>query len=446
MNLMEHKSGLWFKSPLQLPTSLSSWLFAAALFMNPLNGVRLGDAMSYGDLLFVLAGVVGLCERMLNRERVYFFTIYLIAAVLMTLSYLANNFSPEAMDAFDYLQFVNTALDNQAMVEFSQTPNFRIIFASVIIFPQVFLLLRPRSMGEVRALLYFWTAGAVYGAGFTVLYCNGFFSGHEDRYWALFHRARGLTGQPNAMAINSALALPGLLLLMVEAKRILPRVLAFALMLVVWQSINYSGSRTAIYTSLAMAIAIFILMYRDVPPQMRFRLIGMAVLVVAGYVLWRYGIGSDEKGSAFGRLASGSVVSDTVRATNREIATTGFMNSPVFGQGYQWLRVAHNMYLQILHSSGLVGFAGYMLALCFPFYMAWRADITLQDYSGRLLRNILLTAAFGVLVWGWAQPNINALNPTVPFGLLLYISVMRLGIVKQNIQRPMPLHPSSAGS
>ncbi len=439
MNSLESRSGLWLKSPLQLPTSLSSWVFAAALFMNPMTGVRLGTAMSYGDFLFAAAGVIGLGERVFNRERIYFFAVYLIAAILITLSYVANKVAPEQMSAYEYIQFVNSCIDNHVDVEFSQTPNFRIIFASLIIFPQAFLLLRPRSLGEVRTLIYFWTAGAVYGATFAVLVCMGFISGHEDYFWTVLHRARGLTAHPNAMALASTLALPGILMLFLEAKSLVPKLIAVACALVTWRSINYSGSRTALYTSLAMALAIFVLMYRDVPPKMRFRVIGAAVLAVIGYMLLKYGMGDAERGSAFARLETGSVVSDTIRATNREIATTGFMNAPIFGQGYQWLRVAHNMYLQMLHSAGIFGLAGFMLAMTFPLYMAWRTDSLVQDFSGRLMRNILLTAAFGVLVWGWAQPNINALNPTIPFGLLLYLSVMRLGFSKQQL----PLAPAA---
>lgn len=413
------------RTSLQLPDSLSFWLFATALFMNPLTGVRLGAAMSYGDLLFATSAFVALVERMVNREKIFFFPVYLLGALLLTLSYLANLFMPESLTAFGHLQFINACIDNHADCNFSQIPNFRILFASVIIFPQAFLLLRIRSLDDVRFLIYIWTAGAVYGAGFTVMYCMGWMPGHEDHFWTVLHRARGLTLHPNAMALSCTLAFPGLLLLFLYAKSVHFKAVSVVLALITWRAINYSGSRTALYTLAAMAFAMFILMYRDMPSRTRVRLIGLAVVAICGYAAIKYAVGPIDEYSAFWRLENGSNVSDTIRANDQDLALTGFFNAPIFGQGYQWLRIAHNMYLQILHSAGIVGLIGFLLVLLFPLYQVWRAESLLSEYGSRILKNCLLTAAFGVIVWGWAQPNINALNPTVPFGLLLYIGVMR---------------------
>ena len=407
----------------QLPVSLSFWLFAAALFMNPLTGVRVGVSMSYGDLLFAVSAFFGFVERMINREEIYFFPIYLLGALLITLSYVANQLAPEPFTAFDYLQFINACINNHVDIEFSQAPNFRILFASAVLFPQAFLLQRPRSIDDVRFLVYVWTAGAVYGACFTVLFCIGLVPGHEDHFWAVIHRARGLTLHPNAMALSCTLAFPGILLLFLEAKTVHIRALSIALAVITWRAINYSGSRTAIYTLAAMSLAMFLLMYREMPPRIRIRLIGVALSVVCGYMAIKYAMGPVTEYSAFWRLENGSNVSDTIRANDQEIAIAGFINAPVFGQGYQWLRIAHNMYLQVLHSAGLVGLIGYLLVLLFPLYMTWRTEALFADRRSRLLRNSLATAAFGVIVWGWAQTNINALNPTIPFGMLLYVSV-----------------------
>ncbi|WP_161554135.1 O-antigen ligase family protein [Stenotrophobium rhamnosiphilum] len=413
--------------------------------MNPLSGVRLLESMSYGDFFFALAGVIALCERGFNRERIYFYAIYLGIAILITLSFLVNKFMPEPMKAAEYIEFIHTFINNHFRIEFGQFPNFRVIFAALIIFPQVFLALRIKTMGEARVLTYFWLAGAIYGALFTVLYCMGWIPGHVDAHWITFHRSKGLTGHPNALALNTAIAFPILVLLFMERKEILLRLFVLVAAFLMWRTIGYAGSRTAIYALMAMALAIFILMYHELPHRARFNLMAIGFIVVSYFVVQKYIIGLDGSTSVFRRLESGSAVSDAIRAHDREIALTGFANSPFFGAGYQWLYTAHNMYLQVLHASGIVGFTGYVLAMLFPPYLAWQSRFLRASNSGRLHRNVLLVCAFGVIVSGWAQPNINALNPTIPFGLLLCLGVIHLGKMKQDAQQAVPLSAKPVG-
>lgn len=409
---------------LQLPSSLSSWVLAASLFMNPMSGVRLMQAMSYGDFLFALAGVIAFCERGLNRERIFLFPIYLASAILITLSFVANHFMPEHMGVMDYISFINTFINNHAEVNFGQGANFRILFASLIVFPQVFLALRIKSFGEVRLLTYFWLAGAAYGATFTFLFCNGWISGHEDYYWLTFHRAKGLTGTPNALAINTAIAFPILAMLFMEKKNLILRMIVLVAAFMMWRAIGYSGSRTGVYVVMATSAMMFVVIYIRLPERARPILIGLGVLATGIFVVKKYLIGFDiSSSSAFSRIETGSNVSDTVRAHDWDVAVAGFMNSPIFGAGYQWFYTAHNVYLEVLHSAGLVGFVGYMLGLTFPLYRAWQSDFLRQEVSGRLCRDVLLVTTAGVLISGWAQPNTTALNLNIPCGLLLFLSV-----------------------
>ncbi|TXH03205.1 MAG: O-antigen ligase domain-containing protein [Nevskiaceae bacterium] len=422
-NRISPASGL-MSDALRLPSSLSACLFAAALFMSPLSGVRPIPSLSYGDLLFAISCACALAERLANREQIYFFWIYLLAALLITSSYLVNQFASHGMTAYEYGQFISACLDNHVEIVLSQNPNFRTLFTSLIIFPQAFLLQRPRSYGEVRCLIYIWTMGAIYGAAFTVAYCIGLFDWSDDYFWRVLHRARGLTGHPNAMALSTVLAFPGLLLLFFESRNTLLRLAVLVAVFIAWRAIGYSGSRTAIYTLMAMAAIVFALLYQQVPAYFRVRLIAATALIATGYIIFKYAMGPSDHNSALWRLENGSATSDTIRANDHEIATTGFENSPIFGQGFQWLRIAHNMYLQMLHSSGLAGFLGFALAMSYPFYLTLVFWQSINSLSQRILRSCLLTGALGVLVWGWAQPNINALNPTVPFGLLLCLSII----------------------
>ncbi|TXH03206.1 MAG: O-antigen ligase domain-containing protein [Nevskiaceae bacterium] len=442
--MITHLTAPLFHKPPHWPSSPSLWLFAAALFMSPLSGVRPFPEASYGDILFGLSCAAAIVERLYEREMVYVFWGYLLAAALVTASYVANLIEPEHMGAYEYMQFIDISLKNHLQVVFDQAPNFRVIFISAIIFPQAFLLLRARSFDELRTLVLIWTAGACYGAIFAVLNCWGWLGDYDDHFWTTIHRASGLTAHPNAMALSTVLAFPGLLLLFLEAQNLVLRASAVLLALVAWQAIGYSGSRTAVYTLAFMSVIGLGLMIGDVPRHQRLRLAAGVALVLLIGVLARYWSGPSAEYSAIWRLENGSATSDTLRATNQEIAKAGFLNAPVFGQGYQWLRVAHNMYLQMLHSAGLVGFLGFILAMGFPLYMTWRTREEHQAPERRRFRNCLLVGALGVLVWGWAQPNINALNPTIPFGLLLYLGAMTVANGRVTVPNAEPLEPAAS--
>lgn len=446
MSFLNYNNNSTEGTGLQLPSSISSWVLAASLFMNPMSGVRLMESMSYGDFLFAVAGVIAFCERGANRERIYLFPVYLLVMGLITLSLIANTVMPERLTAMEYIDFVNTFINNHAFPNFGQMDNFRILFASLIIFPQVFLALRIKSFGEVRMLSYCWLAGAVYCAVFTFLFCNGWISGHEDYYWATFHRAKGLTATPNALAVSCAIVFPILAMLVLERRGVILNVIALAAAFFLWRAIGYSGSRTGVYVVMALAPLMFAVIYPRISQRARPILIGLGVIVVGAFIIKKYVLGFDTSVySALSRVETGSNVSDMVRAHDRDVAIAGFTNSPIFGAGYQWFYVAHNVYLEVLHSAGLVGFVGYMIGVLFPFYRAWQSDFLRQDSAGRLCRDIFLLAAAGVLISGWAQPNTTALNLNIPCGMLLFLSVAHFASRTRSVQSPaLPVLGSTA--
>lgn len=426
MGAMNKAASLWHPQLLELPRCLSSWLFAAALFASPMNSIRVGPSIALSDMLFLAAGLSAFAERLAHRERIYFSWLYLLAGVLIVSSYVVNESWPANLNLEQLQAFIDASLRVHMYPDFAQEPNLRAILAALVVFPQLFIFLRIRSYGELRTLIFIWTAGAVYGAVFTVMYCNGFFSSHVDTFWINGHRASGLTLHPNTLGMASALALPGLVMFYLQYRSLFLRALVLVAGFLIWRAISYSGSRTGLYMLFLMAGAMFALMYFDMTPRTRLRLLALGILVIGAFFAIKYISGPAEVGSAAWRAENGADSSDTSRSVIRQAAIDGFERSPIFGEGYQWVRIAHNVYLQMLQAAGLVGFAGYAMALLFPFYKAWQSGVFLRSYEDTLLRNVLLTGMFGALASGWVQPTINSLYMLIPAGLLLYLGVMRI--------------------
>lgn len=438
MNSLINNGQLWRVNSLELPRSLSTWIFAASLFLGPLNGLRTGSWIAYGDILFVLAGLCAFCERMVNHEKIYFSWVYLLIAVLISFSFGVNEYWPEHVSFEEYQSFIDANARVHAQAVFSQGPNFRAIFVAIVIFPQLFVFLRIRSYEEMRTLMFIWAAGALYGAIFAVLYCNGFFPSHYDEFWMHGHRARGLTIHPNSLGIGSALVLPVLVLFYIQFKNSIPRILTVLAAFIIWRAVAYSGSRTGLYLLFLLSAAMFFLMYFSMTRQARRWLIGFGVAVVAVYLANKHFGGPADAYSAAWRLENGAEDSDFNRSIIHQTAMDGFAQSPIFGQGFQWARIAHNVYLQMLQSAGLVGLVAYVMGLLLPFYKAWQSGIFLRSYEDLPLRNVLLAAIFGAWVSNWVQPSINLLNLLVPSGLLLYMGVMRADLRHLVSKAPAP--------
>lgn len=400
---------------LDMPASISSWALAVTMLFAPLTGLRIGEYLYYADLFFVAAVAAGIIERAASKQRLVFCWPYVLAALLLTLSYLAN-------------------LDQN--VPLNDT-NFHIHILLTCALPHAFLFLTIRNPAEMRFHIYCWTLGAVYGAAYTVAFCNGYFPSHEDAFWLINHRARGLTLQPNALALACLLAYPGLLLMFIEYKNWLVRAAVLAMAWIVWDAIGYSGSRTAVYSVFFMAPLAFVLMYQDVPIRVRQKMVFVPFIGgIMGVVLFIYSASTPY--SAIWRLQNGEVASDSIRLAIKDKAWSDFYDSPIFGAGYQWYRYSHNVYLEMLHSSGVIGLLGSMIALLLPLVLILQARLNdgRGDFASRSTATCMVVAALGVMFFGLAQTNISGLDPTMPFGLLLYFSIHELNANSKLATKP----------
>jgi O-antigen ligase len=188
-----------------------------------------------------------------------------------------------------------------------------------------------------------------------------------------------------------------------------------------WKAIDYSGSRSGIIGVFVFG-AIFIIMNARDPLRRTQAAIGVlvAAIGVAFFIKVLLPLLELRKGSAVLRLSSGSRGSDSARDIINEEATEQVWDSPIFGVGYQVLRVAHNIYLQILHAAGLVGFIGYLMVSLLPLYFLRRP---MEGVPARIVSVSLFAATAGILILSWVKSNPSEFTTGIFFALVVYWGV-----------------------
>lgn len=379
--------------------SISAILLGVALMFTPITDLRITGLISIGDLIFVSAVLAGVVERFVHKEGFPILPAYLVAGILLCISFLVN------------LEVIERQVNQQLFI---------IVIINAILVPCGLMMVRLRSAAELQRLIYCWTAGGVFGAAFSVAFVHGFIPWHWDYGWSVLGRVQGLTPHPNIMALNSALAMPGLLLAMTVSRSIWVKVLCLPLLYILFVAVNEAGSRATMGVMLVMVIAYLgvQLWYADWDTRIRLLTIGL----VAGLgltLLWYFiDFGAPRRGSAFYRISNAQYLrSDTVRAVGNMHAWNGFLSAPIFGQGFFLMRFAHNIYLQALQSLGVVGAIGYLTTLFLPLWMLLRAPVT---HAYRHLHFVLTATIVGLVAAAWYWSSFTDLNVSIAFAIALF--------------------------
>ena len=122
------------------------------------------------------------------------------------------------------------------------------------------------------------------------------------------------------------------------------------------------------------------------------------------------------------RILFGSYVSDTPRASVNANALREWAESPIFGIGFQGVHEAHNLFLQLLHISGIFGLTGYLIVLLTPYFsfnLGGNASTLVKDRSTESVVIVSRVSILSILATGWVQPSITDLNMAVVFGFAL---------------------------
>jgi hypothetical protein len=414
---------------LSLPTAPSLWFFAGSLVMAPMSDVRVVGHFSVCDLLLVVAAVFALGERLFRREPLPIYFVYVVVAAVFTFRFIigAMGSGPSYWQAY------------------------AVVLVAAAITPLAVGIMRVRTLSEFNFLLAAWTVGGLIGVFFIIGFCNGFFSTHEDVFWRYHLRARGLTPHPNLAGLGAFMTLPGLLVLLALSKGLVLRLVAVVLILASLKAIDYTGTRSAfiaasIFIGLWAMLSVISLYRREALTESKmlewviFGIVGLAALTV--YIL--AGGSLDLVSGVWKRLVGGewyAVRSEMARGALSNLAWEGFWRSPVLGEGYQataftTAAVAHNMYLQYLHATGLLGFAAFIATLLFP--LAYPLQGALRGLTGKaeVINNTLLAAMGAVLIWLFAQSAFADYEAILIFCLPLILRSNQLFRAEPTHQQP----------
>jgi O-antigen ligase len=395
------------------PSGPSSWLFAASLAFAPLTSLRVPgfEHLSYCDVLFLAAVLAGILERFLAHDFIYKQSLF-VAILFYILSVCA-------LSASYGLNFSRgVTIEWQVQHGLGYNANFFSLILNVAIIPLALFAIRMRSLPEFRSVILIWAAAAIYGAAFVVGYCHGYIS-HYDWYWTHLGRARGLTPHPNVLGINTVMAVPVLLLFWCEVRDWVLRIFIGFGLLILWNAANLSGSRTTLGALVIVVAVFFVIRSKD---RVRGVILGGGILLAAEglrEIIAHYAP-DITRTSALGRFIFGAHHSNSVRDNLNSIALDQWLHNPVFGVGYGMSRVAHNLYLQMLDVSGLVGFLPWLCALLMPliFLLANRTHEYARNEESALFSGIVM-----MLAVAWIQPSITDFNSSIVFGLALYLAV-----------------------
>jgi O-antigen ligase len=163
-----------------------------------------------------------------------------------------------------------------------------------------------------------------------------------------------------------------------------------------------SGSRTALVVGVVAAALTALLVTRGIG---RLALLAVVAIVlagggVAGAALTGRSAGQREETDALGRFDQSSAsgrVSSRARDDLRERAFDQIQERPLTGVGFQEIKVAHTIYLQLWASGGLLAFSAFVLFAGGGLVVGWRL-IRQRSLTSPERR---LALALGVSFCGW---------------------------------------------
>ena len=202
---------------------------------------------------------------------------------------------------------------------------------------------------------------------------------------AFLGREAGLTLQPNDLGVTAALVIPWVTLRLISVRSVRATLWWSSVLGTLTAGILVSGSRSALLAVPAGVIAL-LLVGRGVSRKL------VPLVVGAGAILGVAAIGARFSGSqtfvAVNRLTGTSTsvaASDSTRVARYHVAVSDFLSHPIAGVGYQAIRQALDIYLQLAASGGVLALAG------FAVFVLWviSADRALvRDAPAGQLRNL----------------------------------------------------------
>jgi hypothetical protein len=343
-------------APLVLPQSIRGWallLITASAVMVSWNGVYIGPFQPADLLLaatFVLLVATG------NAQTARLPTWLWIGAALLAFSGVLSEVFPASAQYVSsrYLGYAYYyGLTNTAHAAGGNLTSLAKFEVSLVFLPLTICMLNL-SRAQIRRLAEWWLLGVLISC---VVAITDFANITSVRVSLLGQaatgfgtRETGLTSQPNVLGLAAVLVLP-IALGLLRSRRQTAGIVAVGL---TCAGIALSGSRGAI----VIAVILLGLAFLTVPSLRKLSPVLVVALAVLG-LIYQSSIGKWVSDHVTER--SGATASDADRAGLRHQAWSDFLHSPIHGIGYQFLASGHEVHLEILASTGLIGAIGYVI-------------------------------------------------------------------------------------
>jgi O-antigen ligase len=349
------------------------------------NGIRATEGATVADL-FLLLGALLIIPASIVTGRAVPGYLLAAAALLGISGSLAALASPDfALNALPMAQFLIAMVVVPLLIAYTGMPGL-----------MGAMFVASAAIGSTVAVVDAFT-GAGLGTSLT-----GFIS---------FGREAGLAAHSNHLALAAAMALP------FAIQRYLTsgptRLLAGVAVVVLGVGLLVAGSRAGLLAAALGTIATLWLGRQHI--RRGALVIGVAFAIIGLLAAAQAG---ESVSLAIDRLTGEVSVggSDEDRFVLYDAALARFADSPLFGEGYGSIRVAHNVYLQVLQAGGVIGLMGLLTFLA--------GTLRLVDRES----TVSAAAAAAMVAWmaaGLVQNAIYDRYLYVPAGILLAVWLQR---------------------
>jgi Methyltransferase domain len=415
----EHRVGpyLWARSRVER-LRLSDVLLALAAATGWWNGINIPLFSHPGQAAAFCAFLAVGARAAIHRERVPLPGWLLLAAGGFILAGVLNAAFP--VDPGEKAHWLSTESITYALGvgPIDTGSNFGNLFKleiAIVLLPIAIAVTAQRKASALRWIADAWVLGALLSAAIAVLdgivgTQIGTHFTHAAASTAYTGRQQGLSEAPNHLAVGCLIVIPLASLWLLRSKGW--RIMGWLGLAVLMLAIYVSGSRSAL---VAAPVAFIVTCEAVKPLRPVGRSIGVWVVLLAALSVLALHI--DVLGATrFGSVSAAT--SDAARTVVRHIATSQFSARPLQGAGFTYFQDAHNIYLQLAASGGvlaLVSFATFLVGTLRVTELALRTNEAV----------LAIGCAIAVAVWlvvGLEENNLADLYLYVPIGLLLAIA------------------------
>jgi hypothetical protein len=448
-------------------TKFGAWLLAGAFFALPLNALRPVDALSYGDLLLLLAAGVAALVVVFRRQLPEVPAWLWGGAVLLLISALLPQVFPPASVAPLKASFPDV-LDQSAFVS-----ALKLLFGAAAL-PVVVATL-ARDWRSISLLVSAWIAGVAFSCAVAV---SDAYIGTDFQLALTYDlvsvvgffviepaRSIGLTVHSNALSLTAVMVTPLVIARMTDFRRVLYFYPLFLLLLV---GILLSGARAGL-----VGILLAVVLTLVASPQVRSVLLGRdyrVVLTLGGGLIATAALvlglsiqpssraadfyadqqastgagllasvsarpltdvllasSTDEDApptiSRFGGGDESAAVSDGLRRQYLEDSATYISERPFLGYGFRWVETSHNIYLQLLLSGGILALVGFLTIASGYVRAGYRLRSSVPE-PHRTMASAALVSFILVLITGMVSNSILDRYLYLPAGLIFAMSMI----------------------